>query len=153
MQTHLALGALLPASPRRWLVLTTSCNQVASDPVWTGESNDTQVLMSRTVNVDEEELLLATNERASKPIKSAARVRAGLTLLRRCSLTRTPVAPQIAPAPDAKPAAGLMSSFSSTFTNGWSALGAMLSVSDQDVPVKDWCVGTRRQGASARHVS
>ena len=30
--------------------------------------------MSRTVNVDEEELLLATNERASKPLKNATKV-------------------------------------------------------------------------------
>ena len=55
--------------------------QVASDPVWTGDSNDMQVLMSRTVNVDEEELLLATNERASKPLKNATKVRAAVPLL------------------------------------------------------------------------
>ena len=55
--------------------------QVASDPVWTGDSNDMQVLMSRTVNVDEEELLLATNERASKPIKNTTKVRAALPCL------------------------------------------------------------------------
>jgi len=34
-----------------------------------------QVLMSRTVNVDEEELLLATNDRATKMIKTTVTVR------------------------------------------------------------------------------
>lgn len=113
--------------------------QVASDPVWTGDSNDIQVLMSRTVNVDEEELLLATNERASKPIKNTTKVQAAAALLATVRrLTCAPVQVQNAHAPEAKPAPGLMSSLSSTLTNGWSALGSMLSVTEQDLAVKDW---------------
>ena len=51
---------------------------------------------------------------------------------------------QNAHAPEAKPAPGLMLSLSSTLTNGWSALGSMLSVNEQDLAVKDWYARARR---------
>ena len=77
--------------PRPRLALTAAREQIASDPVWTGQSDDMQVLMSRTVNVDEEELLLATNDRATKMIKSTVKVLAAAaasTPRRRSSLAR-----------------------------------------------------------------
>lgn len=49
--------------------------QVASDPIWSGDSEDVQVLMKRTVNTDEEEYLFATDERPPPVIKEVVKVR------------------------------------------------------------------------------
>ena len=49
--------------------------QVAADPIWNGESDDMQVLMTRTVSADEEEYLIATEKQAPKVSKNAAKVR------------------------------------------------------------------------------
>jgi hypothetical protein len=98
-----------------------------------------QVLMSRTVNVDEEELLLATDDRAKKMIKTTVKVR--LPLLASRVPPRLTCAPlQSPPAPDAKPTISLMESLSSSLTSSFTALGSMLSASDPSGSVKDWCV-------------
>jgi hypothetical protein len=64
--------------------------QVAADPVWSGESDDMQVLMKRTVTADEEEYLLAAQERPPPIIKEVVKVRA-LT----CQTFRTPLPTQL----------------------------------------------------------
>ena len=99
--------------------------------------------MSRTVNVDEEELLLATNDRAKKMIKTTVKVRVRL----QCSVTSAAshCAPlQSSAAPDAKPTISLMESISSSLTSGFTALGSMLSASDPSGSVKDWCASAAR---------
>jgi hypothetical protein len=59
---------------------------VASDPIWSGESDDMQVLMKRTVTADEEEYLLAPPEPPPQVVKEVLKARSAhlpCTLLRR----------------------------------------------------------------------
>jgi hypothetical protein len=53
----------------------TSHSQVASDPIWSGESDDMQVLMKRTVTADEEEYLLAPPEPPPQVVKQVVKAR------------------------------------------------------------------------------
>ena len=81
VQARIPLGAACRRAVHAACVLLTRalcCLQVASDPIWNGQSDDLQVLMTRTVTADEEEFLLAPEDHPPPVIKEVVKVRCSM---------------------------------------------------------------------------